>query len=223
MENVYWETIKLFEIEKIEIKRTFKKYKDQFTKDPENLNCRDRYLREKRLYKKIIYKDKKNRHEYRFNKIATLEQNDTKSFWKNVNILFPAQEDGPSIKSDLNWFRHFNGVLNARNLAALNHEIIDYVNAALPILEAHTEISAPLNSPIDGKELRNLMKSVTSGKATYLDDISNDAIKLGLPILEEALLHVFNIVKSVHTFRGTWNVGSITPLHEKCAKPNADI
>ena len=66
------------------------------------------------------------------------------------------------------------------------------------------------------------MKSVKSGKATYLDDISNDAIKLGLPILEEALLHVFNIVTSVQTFPGTWNVGLITPLHKKGDKFNAD-
>ena len=66
------------------------------------------------------------------------------------------------------------------------------------------------------------MKSVKSGKGTYLDDISNDAIKLGLPILEEALLHVFNIVTSVQTSPGTWNVGLITPLHKKGDKLNAD-
>ena len=89
-------------------------------------------------------------------------------------------------------------------------------------MEAHTELSVPLNSPITGEELRNVMKSVKSGKATYLDDVSNDAIKLGLPILEEALQHVFNIVTSVQTFPGTWNVGLITPLHKKGDKLNAD-
>ena len=203
-------------------KRTFKKYKDQFAKDPENLDRRDRYLREKRLYKKIIYKVKKNSHEYRLNKIASLEQNDTKSFWKNVKKLLTPQEDGPSIISHPNWFRHFYCVLNARNSAAVNPQFLDYVTAALPTLEDHTELSAPLNSPITGEELRNVMKSVKSGKATYLDDISNDAIKLGLPILEEALLHVFNIVTSVQTFPGTWNVGLITPLHKKGDKLNAD-
>ena len=203
-------------------KRTFKKYKDQFAMDPENLDRRDRYRREKRLYKKIIYKVKKNSHECRLNKIASLEQNDTKSFWKNVKKLLTPQKDGPYIISHPNWFRHFYGVLNARNSAAVNPQFLDYVTAALPTLEAHTELSAPLNSPITGEELRNVMKSVKSGKATYLDDISNDAIKLGLPILEEALLHVFNIVTSVQTFPGTWNVGLITPLHKKGDKLNAD-
>ena len=119
-------------------------------------------------------------------------------------------------------YLYFYGVLNARNSAAVNPQFLDYVTAALPTLEDHTELSAPLNSPITGEELRNVMKSVKSGKATYLDDISNDAIKLGLPILEEALLHVFNIVTSVQTFPGTWNVGLITPLHKKGDKLNAD-
>ena len=37
-------------------KRTFKKYKDEFAQDTGNLDRRDRYLRDKRFYKKIIYK-----------------------------------------------------------------------------------------------------------------------------------------------------------------------
>ena len=89
-------------------------------------------------------------------------------------------------------------------------------------MEAHTELSAPLNSPINGEELHNVMKSVKSGKSTYLDDISIDATKLALPILKEVLLHVFNIVTSVQTFPWTWKVGLITPLHKKGDKLNAD-
>ena len=174
------------------------------------------------MYRKIIYKVKKNGLEYRLNKIASLEKNDTKTFWKNVKKLLTLQEDRPSIISHPNWFRHFYGVLNAQNSAAVNPQFLDYVTAALPTLEAHTELSAPLHSPITGEELRNVMKSVKFRKATYLDDISNDAIKLGLPISVEALLHVFNIVTSVQTFPGTCNVGLITPLHKKGDKLNVD-
>ena len=122
------------------------------------------------------------------------------------------------------WFRHFYGVLNAQNSASVNHQFLNYVTATLPTLEAHTEMPAtPLNSPINGEELCNVMESVKSRKATSLDDISNDTIKRGLPILKEgALLHVFNIVTSVQTFPGVWNVQLITPLHKKGDKLNAD-
>ena len=38
------------------------------------------------------------------------------------------------------------------------------------------------------------MESLKLGKATYLDDVSNDAIKAGFPVIQEAVVHLFNNV-----------------------------
>ena len=61
-----------------------------------------------------------------------------------------------------------------------------------------------------------------SGKAAYVDDISNDAIKTGLPILEKSLLHLYNTVTFSHTFPDSWNEGIVTPIHKKGNKLDVD-
>ena len=59
-----------------------------------------------------------------------------------------------------------------------------------------------------------------SGKAAYVDDISNYAIKTGLPILEKSLLHQYNTVTFSHTFPDLWN--EVSPIHKKGNKLDVD-
>ena len=60
------------------------------------------------------------------------------------------------------------------------------------------------------------------GWRNNLDKISNDALKLGLPVLEKASLHAFNNVMQVQTFRETWDEGLIVPILKKGDKLNVD-
>ena len=72
------------------------------------------------------------------------------------------------------------------------------------------------------KSLRKTIKNVKSGKAAYVEDISNDAIKTGLPVLEKSLLHLYNTVTFPQTFPDSWNEGIITPIHKKGNKLDVD-
>ena len=53
------------------------------------------------------------------------------------------------------------------------------------------------------------------GKAMYLDDISNDAIKCGIHVLEAPLLHLYNQVLNSGCVPYIWSDGLIIPLHKK--------
>ena len=66
------------------------------------------------------------------------------------------------------------------------------------------------------------MESLKLGKATYLDDVSNDAIKAGFPVIQEALVHLFNNVLNSQVFPEPWNEGLIIPIHKKGDKLNID-
>ena len=101
-------------------------------------------------------------------------------------------------------------------------EALKYVVEALPLLDAHTELAANLNGPVMAGELNLIIKNTKTGKTTFLDDVSNDALKLGLPVLEPAILHLFNDVVHVHAFPKTWNEGLILPIHKKGDKLNVD-
>ena len=72
-----------------------------------------------------------------------------------------------------------------------------------------------LNDPITGVELGYVMKYIKLGKATYLDDVSNDAIKAGFPVIQEALVHLFKNVRNSPIFPEPWNEGLIIPIHKK--------
>ena len=139
---------------------------------------------------------------------------------KNIKKLLAPPDDSPSVITHPNWFKHFYGVLNAVNPDSIDPQFLKYVVEALPLLETHTELAANLNRPVTAGELNSIMKNTKAGKATFLDDISNDALKLGLPVLEKAILHLFNNVMHVQTFPETWNEGRFVPIHKKDDKLN---
>ena len=66
------------------------------------------------------------------------------------------------------------------------------------------------------------MEPLKLGKATYLDDVSNDAIKAGFPVIQQALVHLFNNVLNSQVFPEPWNEGLIIPIHKKGDKLNTD-
>ena len=98
------------------------------------------------------------------------------------------------------WLEHFTGVLNTDASGNINPQFLEYITSALPQLEDESSIDVELNSEIPREDLLKTIKNVKSGKAAYVDDISNDAIKTGLPILEKSLLHLYNTVTFSHTF-----------------------
>ena len=64
-------------------------------------------------------------------------------------------------------------------------------------------------------ELRDATKSLKSGKSVYLDDVSNEAIKVGFNYLDKSLLHLFNTIMKCKMFPDTWAESLIIPLHKK--------
>ena len=64
-------------------------------------------------------------------------------------------------------------------------------------------------------ELLESSASLKTDKAVYLDDISNDAIKCGIHVLEAPLLHLYNPVLNSGFFLYIWSDGLIILLHIK--------
>ena len=121
-----------------------------------------------------------------------------------------------------NWFNHFSGLLNTAIPGSTDPQFAKYVAEALPLLESNADLATTLNGPVTGVELRNVMESLKLGKASYLDDVSNDAIKAGFPVIQEALVHLFNNVLNSQVFQEPWNEGLIIPIHKKGDKLNTD-
>ena len=156
--------------------------------------------------------------------MADLEHKDPKAFWKSVKKMLAPSENCIPVNSIAHskWLEHFTGVLNTDASGNINPQFLEYITSALPRLEDESSIDVELNSEITREELLKTIKNVKSGKAAYVDDISNDAIKTGLPILEKSLLHLYNTVTFSHTFPDSWNEGIVTPIHKKGNKLDVD-
>ena len=53
------------------------------------------------------------------------------------------------------------------------------------------------------------------GKATFLDELSNELFKFTFDTLCRLLLHLFNTILSMGDFPSPWSEGSIIPIHKK--------
>ena len=59
------------------------------------------------------------------------------------------------------------------------------------------------------------MKNLKNGKAMYIDDIPNEALKAGSDDLNRPIRHLFNTVYKNSVFPDLWCDGIIVPIHKK--------
>ena len=164
-----------------------KKANRQYLNNRSNIERRQNYLIEKRKYKKAIYKAKKIAQEYKLNQLADLEKSDPSKFWAVLKCLF---------------------------VEIPNSQFAEYVNSSLSTIEGVPIPNRDLNIRILQEELDGVMRELNSGKATYLDEISNDFINSASRTLS-TLLHLFNTIIRLCDFPTEWGGGLIIPIHKK--------
>ena len=72
--------------------------------------------------------------------------------------------------------------------------------------------------PIDIETLRNIFKRIKGKRSHGIDNIDSFSIKLAVPLIEEALLHLINLSIEKCNFSNQWKPQLIFPLHKKGAK-----
>ena len=196
-------------------KRIFKISKQRFNSDKGNLDVRQEYIRDKRRFRKAIYKAKRIYKENEINRIAKLENSDLKRFWREFNKIIKPTNDCINSIDPEKWLRHFKSLLEPAAPPSIDQQHWDYVNSSLPIIENVAIENDVINVPICNTELLESSASLKTDKAMYPDYISNDAIKYGIHVLEAPLLHLYNQVLNSSCFPYIWSDGLIIPLHKK--------
>ena len=96
------------------------------------------------------------------------------------------------------------------------------VDCSLPTIEGVSEQNGNLNKQISHDELNIVIKELITGKATYLDEISNEFINATAGRLRDPLLHLFNTVIRLGDFPIDWSDGLIIPIHKKDDRLSVD-
>ena len=158
-------------------KRAFRKYQREFNSDPNDVNRRHKFIRERQKLKKIIYVTKKVHKEKRINRIAGLETSDPAEFWREIRSLLGSGADMTEYIDRDDWFNHFNNLLNAPSALYQDKQFLEYVKTSLPSLELVSDNVESLNGPITNSEISECVKDLKKGKSSSFDNIGNEVFK----------------------------------------------
>ena len=148
--------------------------------DPNNIFVRGKFYTRKKEYKKFIRKEKRDYKNNLIQKIKKYHKCDPKSYWKMVDELRKLEQrninDAEKIDPDI-WIQHYNKLLCVDNVNDRNEELRD----RLKTMEAEGYFSE-LDYEINNTEIITVIKGLKNNKATGLDCISNEMIKISLPV-----------------------------------------
>ena len=196
-------------------KSLFKQAQRAMNLDKSSLNRRHIYMRQKKRYKEIKYRTIKIVKQKGINSLAKIECSDPRTFWQKVKEMTKPSDNAVKHVDPNKWSSHFRSLFEAPLSKGPDKQFLEYVNHSLPLLENISEQNIQINKDISETEIQHIVKHVKFNKSTYLDDMSNEALKLGYESIKKGLIHLFNTVLSSGDFPKLWNESLIIPLHKK--------
>ena len=151
----------------------------------------------------------------KLNRLAELEHSDPKRFWADVTRIIRPRDDSLSCIEPWKWYKHFQSLLRPPAECDANSQFSKYVSGALPTLEGVSVPNTDLNKNFNADEIKDTIKDLKIGKATFLDELSNELFKFTFDTLCRPLLHLFNTILSMGDFPSPWSEGLIVPIHKK--------
>ena len=192
-------------------KKKFRKCKRDLHRDPSNLDKRQKYLHEKKDYRKILYKTKQLYKENKIRKISGMENNNPKMFWKTIKSLTDKHIVQENLITSEEWLTHFKDLFNNKKS---NNSFHDYINCSLPLLENNSATNTHLDKSINEDEVEKAIASLDSGTSAGKDAISIDMNKCCKNTIKKSLCHLFNHIFNTGIFPDCWNTDIIVPLHK---------
>ena len=110
----------------------------------------------------------------------------SKAFWKGLKaIISPKDNSIENIHKD-EWINHFDKVLNEPVARGHDKQFLEYVKTSLPTLENITPADNTLNQPITDSEITSTIRGLKNGKAVFIDNIGNEALRHGHAYFKES-------------------------------------
>jgi hypothetical protein len=188
----------------------------QLHKHPFDKQIREDFFRHKKIYKKLLKRQKISFKQDCIKKLENLVASNPKEYWKLLNNL---KKDEHNNKEQeyiplQSWVEHFQKLHN-------NGVDDPALNLLLEAEEARPYFSE-LDFRISEKEVRDVIKNLKPNKAAGHDKILGEMIKAGQEVLIPILAKLFNQILQSKEYPHEWNKGIISPIHKKGSKYNPD-
>ena len=157
-------------------------------------------------------------------KMASTSDKSPKEWWSllkepKANAKWEDPDQHASLEDLTSFFRSLYKDTSLDTDAQCNPDLTfscsDYFRTTRPSQPVQDD---PMEQPITQSEVSQVIKHLSLGKATGLDNISNEMIKLAGPIHLPFFTRLFNHIYSTACFPSIWKQAYISTLHKKGAK-----
>lgn len=209
---------KWFDKECFQARHEIRELSNKKHRNPTNLDLRLKYLDALKQYKKLL-KSKKS--QFMTSKLEQIEEAiDSNSFWKIWHQLDNTKrKDSIAITNGNIWKHHFEELYTYKE-SQLNQSQKEMIGRLKELEKQKIPYQSDLDNPIQLSELNEKIKSLKTGKACGIDNISSEMLKYSTPLTKQAILKLFNLVMSSGYFPMIWNQGLITPVYKNGDKMN---
>ena len=158
---------------------------------PNNAYLRGKLNKETKEYKKLVKMKNKQFVDNMFNELDSMENNNPRGYMELIRSMRDGSfdkctTDDTSGVSPSTWYSHFS------NLLAKNVDTIEKINLEDFIKNNINSIENELNTSFSSAEVSAGLKDLKNNKATSFDMISNEMLKTGGKIVQNAFLKMFN-------------------------------
>ena len=132
---------------------------------------------------------------------------DKNTFWKHFKKLEDKKPSNVNYVAPSSFYNHFKATFNSRrplNIPPDSHEI------------------GKLDHPFTTDELKKACGILKNGKATGLDNISNEMLRCLTDSYPQLTLKLFNDILTSNLAIPDWTVAMIAPIHKKGSKQDPD-
>ena len=158
---------------------------------------------EKRRFKKLVRLKKRLHKMSILHEMKSCNNRQEKHFWNLAKRLNKNETNNAQFVSHKSLFDHFKQILNAER------------NVELP---SDSREKGKLDQHFTLDELKKACRVLKNGKATGIDNLSNEMIHCFTEIYPEYTINLFNEVLDSNVIVEDWTIGMITPIHKKGSK-----
>ena len=187
-----------------------------------NANPHDRckrqcYYKYRKVYKRKLKQEVKERREKLIEKIQRMENENPKEYWKvleELKDIHSEKEQTSEMISPTQWYNHFYDLTNTeKHLDNAHRDIV----ASLQTNKGKKTFSS-LDFSITPVEVLQAIQRLKTGKSPGCDGILNEMLKAGKYRLSPVLAKVFNMVLISGIFPDCWSLSFIVPLFKGGSK-----
>ena len=185
--------------------------------NPKNAYLRGKLFSETKQYKKLTKNKQKQFVDKMFLELDSIKENNPKGYMDLIKTLRDGNFDKEVVSdtshvSPQEWFSHFSELLSKNVACEQNNNLDSFV-------KGNWDIFTPdINIPFTKSELLSGLKQLKNNKASSFDQISNEMLKTGGPILYKHLLKLFNLIFESSAYPSVWKYDILNPIHKSNEK-----